>query len=145
MEHNQSITGDGRYVVDPQNEILSFFLKPASRAYGFSVYRSFGDYALELLDDAQADLLRDPYNRPLGTFLDGRNCDPIRAVIRFFDVMLQESAHQDVRWHMWLFYFPSMASRVVRNIRLRDSRVDLSGEFWLASSAFPAIACSVDC
>ncbi len=47
----------------------------------------------------------------------------------FFDVMVTTAAHQGVRWHMWLYYFPYFVERLEEIYDDENLHVDKSDEF----------------
>ena len=117
VEHNQNLRSGHRYTIPGSNGYLSFFVGDAHRAHELRIYKEFGDYAVGEL----RRLGRDPdgarYNAALDEYeTRERWACPVHACIRVFDVMLPEAIHQGVEWHMWLYYFPILADRVLENL-----------------------------
>ena len=40
--------------------------------------------------------------------------------VSYFDIMVSNALHQGVEYHMWLFYFPLLTEKIVRNYSPRD-------------------------
>ncbi len=120
LRDNQNMSGSYRYDISEANLLLQFFISDSKRANDLSVYRPVGNTALVLLDRAGADPLSDPYNQDLGNFKESRIYDdPIYAAIHFFRIMVLEGIHQDVGWHLWLYYLQYMVEKMARNYEVR--------------------------
>lgn len=122
IQNNQNVSSFHRYTIDDRNRFLSFFLRDANVANKLGIFKPFGDYALDHLDLLARDPSTDSYNGPIGNFdeQDRWRC-PIHTVIRFFDIMVPEALFQGIEWHMWLYYFPLITDRVIRNLAPRPS------------------------
>jgi hypothetical protein len=98
---------ENRYDLPDTSRLLNFFLTDARVAEENGAYKPIGDYVLMLLDELRQDPATDPYNRALGYFEEVEQWrSPLYAAIRFFDIMVEEALHQNVEWHMWLYYMP---------------------------------------
>jgi len=128
IRHNQYGSME-RYLIDSRNRFISYFLSDAHIAEKTSIYKPFGDYAIDYLDELSLDPAHDPYNSPLLDYheKDRWRC-PIHATIRFFDVMIPESLFQGIEWHMWLYYFPPIADKILRNLAPKPN-VDIDREW----------------
>lgn len=121
---------ENRYDLPESSRLLTFFLTDAHVAEENSAWKPIGDYVLMLLDELRQNSLADPYNRAVGYFDETEKWkSPIYATIRFFDIMVEEALHQDIEWHMWLYYMPSIVKRMARNYRLVDPLSDAKAEF----------------
>lgn len=131
LEHNQGISAGGEYVIRPGNQILHFFLSDANVAYEVLVWKPLGDFVELHLDELGRHPEEDPYNRAMDGFERDEELwrSPEYAVTRFFDIMVTQALHQGVEYHMWLYYFPHIVERMVRNYRVSDPLSDPDSEF----------------
>jgi hypothetical protein len=53
---------------------------------------------------------------------------PIDSSIHFFEIMIIESMHQGVHWHMWLYYFPTFVRKILDKLKPSPD-VNLSSEW----------------
>jgi len=107
LRANQCIRSMHRYDLPENNRLLNFFLADAHVTEESNAYKPIGDYVLMLLDELRQDPTADPYNRAMGYFIEHEQWkSPLYAVIRFFDIMVEEALHQNIEWHMWLYYMP---------------------------------------
>jgi hypothetical protein len=146
LENNQNLNIGHRYYIGESNRFLYFFFSDAKIAHYNEVYRPVGDYVLSLLDQ----LARDPVSDPNCLAMDrdfeesGVWRSPLFAAIRFFDIMVSEALFQGVEWHMWLYYFPPIIEKCVRNYKLDDPLIEPDAEWpnrysYLIYSAFHAM------
>jgi hypothetical protein len=130
IQKNQSTSRGDRYDIPESNRLLYFLLKDAVVAQQYGVYKPIGDFTLRELDRLAADPASDPYNQAGRRFLEREAWhSPIYTTILFFDIMVLEALYQGVEWHMWLYYFPPMVERMVRNYAPSDPLVDLDETF----------------
>jgi len=109
---------------------LKFFLADATKAEELRVYKGIGDATIKLLEGAPRDPLGDPYNRAMGDFQEDMLYeDPIYAAKHFFEIMVLEALHQDIGWHMWLYYLRIMIDVMSRNYQLIDPLSSPDQEF----------------
>jgi len=117
IKRNQIGLSRHRYVIDERNKFIAYFLKDTKIAYKTSIYKPLGDFVLEMLDNLSKNPNIDLYNQSLGSFSEEGCWDsPIYCVIRFFDLMVTEALFQNIQWHMWLFYLPMIANKIVNNL-----------------------------
>ncbi len=130
LRNNQNLRSGNRYYLPATNQLLHFFLSDAQVAKENSAYKPIGDYVLMLLDELRQNPLTDPYNRALGYFREHEQWKtPLYAAIRFFDIMVEEALHQNIEWHMWLYYMPPIVEKMARNYRLTDPLSNADSEF----------------
>jgi hypothetical protein len=130
LRANQGMRSIHRYDLPESNSLLTFFLSDARVAEDSGVYKPIGDYVLMLLDELRQDPALDSYNRAVGYFAEHEVWkSPLYATIRFFDIMVEEALHQNIEWHMWLYYMPSVVKKMARNYRLNDPLSDPTNEF----------------
>ncbi len=121
LRDNQNMSGMHRYHIPESNLLLKFFLADATKAKELRVYKGIGDATIKLLEEAPRNPLGDPYNRAMGDFQEDMLYeDPIYAAKHFFEIMVLEALHQDIGWHMWLYYLRSMIDLMSKNYRLID-------------------------
>jgi hypothetical protein len=130
LESNQNLSSNGGYVIPSYNKVLHFFLSDAKLASEFRVYKPIGDFAESHLDALGRHPDDDPYNNPMGA-VDQEEVWrwPLYAVMHFFDVMVTQALYQGLEWHMWLFYFPPIVQRIVRNYRVDITLAESEAEF----------------
>ncbi len=129
LRQNQNLLRGNRYYIPPENRLIYSLLHDAHRAHDLGIYKPFGDFALSELRRLGISPESDHHNFPLGDYCErDRWTCPVHAVIRFFDIMVLEALHQNVLWHMWLYYFPSITEQIVKNLQ-PHAEVDLDGEW----------------
>lgn len=130
IKHNQSLATGRRYRIEEQNRLIHYFLSDARVAERVMLWRPFGDFALEYLDEQFRRKDADSYNMGLGNYSeDGCWECPLNATIWFFEAMILEALYQGIRWHMWLYYFPSIVEGILRNLS-PDHRTTELGSEW---------------
>lgn len=127
--YSQEMTGIYRYKLDEHNPFLFYFLNDANKANELAIYKPFGDSFLEYLDELHLSNKTDKYNQPILNYFEEDRWDcPLHTIIRFFEIMVIEALYQNIEWHMWLYYFPSFVTKILRNLD-PDPTVDLSREW----------------
>ena len=111
--------------------MIFFFFAKAQVAYDNEVYRPVGDYTLSLLDQLARDRASDSNCFAMDHDFEefGSWHSPLFAAIRFFDIMVSEALYQGIEWHMWLYYFPLIIEKCVRNYRLEDPLIEPEAEW----------------
>lgn len=97
IQENQNLSSYSRYIIDEKNRFIHFFLADAEVANKAAIWKPFGDFTLERLDELWIDPNTDTYNQPIGTYreTDQWYC-PIHATIQFFDIMIHEALFQGI-------------------------------------------------
>ena len=130
IKNNQNLSTGHSYALLEENRLLSFFFLKASVAEKFSVWKPVGEFMIAYLDDLHRDKDRDPYNYSMEDFHERGQWEcPLFVGIRFFDIMVSSALHQNIKWHMWLYYFPHFTKRIVRNYCPHEGYVNLDSEF----------------
>lgn len=130
LRANGGMRLENRYDLPDTSRLLNFFLSNARVAEENGAYKPIGDYVLMFLDELRQDPTTDPYNRSVGYFQETDQWrSPLYAAIRFFDIMVEEALHQNIEWHMWLYYMPSVVNKMARNYRLVDPLSE-EGDEW---------------
>ena len=130
LRNNQNLASGRRYVIDDRNKLVSYLLRDVRIAESLAIWKPFGDFALEYLDSLHQSEGTDPYNLDIGTYVDeGKGKCPLYFVLWFFDAMILEALYQGIKWHMWLYYFPSITDRILRNLDPDPRTCDMSNEW----------------
>lgn len=130
LKLNGGIRLENPYDLPDTSRLLNFFLADARVAKENGAYKPIGDYVLMLLDELRQNPATDPYNRAVGYFEQTEQWkSPFYAAVRFFDIMVEEALHQNIQWHMWLYYMPPIVQKMARNYRLTDPLSDPGNEF----------------
>lgn len=127
LEHTQNITSNNRYYLSKTNRLLYYLFNDIKVSQDLAIYKPVGDKVCEVIDyDIK---LSDRYNEPLGTYYESQRfrC-PIDSSVHFFEIMIIESMHQGIRWHMWLYYFPTFVRKILLKLN-PSSDVDLYSEW----------------
>ncbi|MCZ3366667.1 MULTISPECIES: hypothetical protein [Methanobacterium] len=122
-EIRNTTSGYERYEISKNNKIMHQVLYNINKADEANVYKPIGDLTDELLDK-QHKKPYDEYNDYNSKLIDDpeRLNDPLFMAVHFFDIMIRESIYQDVKWHMWLYYYDSFVEKIVRNYEISDLR-----------------------
>jgi hypothetical protein len=130
IEKNRNISRGHRYDIPESNRLIHFLLKDARVAQDLGMWKPMGEFALRELDRLAADSAGDPNNQGAGDFQKRAMWrSPLYATVRLFDIMVREALYQGIEWHMWLYYFPPLVERMVRNCEPCGPLVDLEETF----------------
>ena len=96
-----------------------------------SVRSPIGDEVLHYLEQLSTTPDEDYYNYPINNF--GGSDDkvmnsPVHLAIHFFDLMVGKPLHQNVKWHMFLYYYFYFVEKMVDNYKPHAS-ADLTAEW----------------
>ncbi len=126
LENNQFVTSN-RYEINSSNKLISYFFSDARIAEKNAIYKPLGDYVLNKLK-RDKEFVRN-LNRPLDDYYESdRFRCPIYCSIMCFNIMITEAMHQGIKWHMWLYYFPSFIKYIIEYLSPSQD-VDDSDEF----------------
>lgn len=128
LVQNQNITNRG-YAFPESNSLLHFLFADVRTAEKLAVWKPVGEHLLKILRPGEAPEYVAHLNGRADDFENARWNDPTFAGIFFFDLMVTAAAHQGVRWHMWLYYFPSIVAEIVDLYDESTPAVDPSDEF----------------
>jgi hypothetical protein len=127
LENTHNLISEGRYYLSKNNKLLYFLFNDIRVSKKLGIYKPVGDKVCNLLEYDKQLIAK--YNEPLGDYYQsGLSKCPIDSSIHFFDVMLSESMHQGIEWHMWLFYFPSFVTEILNKLN-PSSEVDFDKEW----------------
>lgn len=112
LEDTQNLVSGSRYGLSKNNKLLYYLFNNVKVSETLGIYKPIGDKVCNLLDYDKKLIAR--YNEPLGTYYESNRfrC-PIDSSVHFFEIMILESMHQGIRWHMWLYYFPSFVTKIL--------------------------------
>jgi len=127
LRDSQSIPVNGKYYIDPSNQILSYLLSDANVAKNILVWKPIGDWIREYIQQGEKS---DYYNQSCGYFSqnDERWECPVYVGGHFFNVMVTAAICQRVDDHMWLLYLERFIEDILEQINRADG-VDLAREF----------------
>lgn len=116
LKNNINTSHGYRTPPEPNNKLLSFYLKDVRIAQKHAVYRSVGDTVCQKIDGDLA--LASSYNEPLNYYQEvGRYKCPIYSGLQFFKIMVHEASHQQLHDHLWLHYLPHFTDKILAKIR----------------------------
>jgi hypothetical protein len=127
LRDSQSIPVNGKYYIEPSNQILSYLLLDANVAKDISAWKPIGDWIREYIQQGERS---DYYNQSCGYFSqnDERWECPVYVGGHFFNVMVTAAICQRVDDHMWLLYLERFIEDILDQINRADD-VDLASEF----------------
>lgn len=115
------------YVLDPENQIISFLFRDTKIAEKLEAYRPIGEFALACIDEDEA-YRRFLNSKPRDLDKVKRN-DNLFLVCHFFDIMVRSAARDKIEWHMWLYYMNLIIARIVKIIDVEAPGYDRDTEF----------------
>jgi hypothetical protein len=127
---NQSHQANGNYELPASNRVLSHLLSDARVALQLQAWRGPGNAMLSHLDWLARNPSEDTYNWAYDQVFEeeGRWESTLFVGVSFFDVMIRRALFQDIEWHMWLYYLPSVTRSIVRNYSQGDILTDQASE-----------------
>lgn len=115
LEHTQNLTSNNRYYLSKSNRLLYYLFNDIKVSEKLAIYKPIGDKVCEFIYYDAKLITR--YNEPLGTYFECQRFKcPIDSSIHFFEIMIIESMHKGVNWHMWLYYFPIFVRKILDKI-----------------------------
>lgn len=129
IKNNQNYARGHRYDLPESNRLLRYLFADAKNAEALGVWQPVGEIVIAELD-RRHHIATDLYNDSVMDYRErGQWKCPVFVGIRFFDIMVSEAIAQNIRWHMWLYYFPHFVDGICRNYAPVEQRVDLDSEF----------------
>jgi hypothetical protein len=129
IRNNQNISSNHRYFISESNRLLHALFSNCKVAERLSAWKPIGEGLNEYLDYLNKNRNTDEYNFEIGTFDRDFLKYPISIGIRYFDIMVTEAIFQNIRWHMWFYYFPTFTKKICRNFEPKVSEENLEFEF----------------
>ncbi|MFC4295976.1 hypothetical protein ACFO0A_13020 [Novosphingobium tardum] len=113
VQDNQNLDRCG-YVLTGHNKVLRALLTDAALAERLEAYRPIGEHVLGVLSATNAPEYVTTLNLPFDNHWNerGRWRDQTFVAIRYFDILVQASACQNIHWHMWLYYLAHFVERL---------------------------------
>jgi len=125
IRNNQNLKQHNEYDLPKRNRLLNFLFVDCRVAEQYGVYKPIGEFVISELDNLHMQDKPDPYNEPMGDFYeDGQWESKLLVGIRFFDIMVTSALYQNIKWHMWLYYYPHFVERIIRNLSPNEKLVD---------------------
>lgn len=125
IRNNQNTSYHDGYALPKRNKLLNYLFEDCKIAEKYGPYKPIGEFVISYLDGLYSNSSPDPYNEPMGDFQeDGQWESKLLVGIRFFDIMITSALYQNIKWHMWLYYFPHFVERIVRNLNPNEKLVD---------------------
>lgn len=116
LEHTQNLTSNNRYHLSKSNRLLHYLFNDIKVSEELAIYKPVGDKVCEFIDYDEKLIAR--YNEPLGTYYESQRFKcPIDSSIHFFEIMIIESMHQGIHWHMWLYYLPAFVRKILDKLK----------------------------
>ncbi|HXJ00124.1 MAG TPA: hypothetical protein VNH44_02800 [Micropepsaceae bacterium] len=128
QELEQHQNASGLYFPE-SNRLLHFLFADVRVAEDLAVYKPVAGYLFNILRTDESAEYTTYLNKRSDSFDVECWQDPTFAVISFFDLMVSAAAHQGVRWHMWLYHFPSIVARLEELYDSSGLTIDTSDEF----------------
>jgi hypothetical protein len=129
IKNNQNISSNYRYYFNESNELLYYLFNDTRIAEKLYIWKPFGDYTLSYLEMLGHSPDTDSYNYDMGSYDDeGKWKCPLFITIQFYDLMVSEALHQNIKWHMWLFYFPLFIDKIVNNYYPKNDNMNSISE-----------------
>lgn len=127
LEHTQNLSSNNRYHIPESNRLLHYLFSDIKVSEKLAVYKPIGDKVCECLDYDIKLIAR--YNEPLGAYYERQRFKcPVDSSVHFFEIMILESMHKGIRWHMWLYYFPTFVRKILNKLNSTGD-VDLNSEW----------------
>jgi len=125
VRNNQNLRSYSEYDLPESNRLLYYLFNDCSVAEKYGAYKPIGDYVIKKLDEIDASMVPDQYNTPMGEFAEkGQWESELLLGINFFDIMITSALYQNIRWHMWLYYYSYFVENIINNIASDDKFVD---------------------
>ena len=127
IRNNQELEGMGKYIIKERNRFLFYLFSDIEKNDMLNIWKPIGDTTASFLRKHK-HLEDDPYNKNSYDWEDEIFQSPISISIRYFDIMVSSALHQNIKWHMWLYYFTYFVELISKNIN-PHSAVDETDEW----------------
>lgn len=130
VSRSKCIDRDDCYLLPARNKLLNFLFSQCSVAERYFVWKPVGESVISYLNELARSPSNDSYLNPVRDFIDtaeGRS--RLFAGIHFFDIMVTCALHQNVEWHMWLYYYSDFIDGIEKNLS-GSSREWRYGDEW---------------
>jgi hypothetical protein len=127
MENIQNIVTMHRFAIPEEYKLSHYLFSDIQISEKLAIYKPIGDKTIDLLSEDKVLIERN--NSSLGKFYDNeRKSSAIECSLHFFEIMILESLHQKLTWHMWLYYFPIFSKNIINQLT-PSADVDLDKEW----------------
>lgn len=130
IQNNQNLSYSSGYDIPEHNRVLSYLFHDANNAKNLSVWGPIGEYLLKnIKNDPRGSYIS--YLNDKSEFFDEEECwtDPTYIGMHFFDIMVRSAAFQDIKWHMWLYYYPYIVENLCLTFDISKSGANEQDEF----------------
>lgn len=104
-----------RFDIPQQYSLSHYLFSDVTVSESLGIYKPVGDKIKLLLTEDKELVQRN--NSSLGSFYETeRESNVIECGLHFFEIMILESMHQNLQWHMWLYYFPSFSKAILKKL-----------------------------
>lgn len=115
MENIQNIVTMHRFAIPEEYKLSHYLFSDIKVSEKLAIYKPIGDKAIDLISENKVMIERN--NSSLGTFYDNeRQSSALECSLHFFEIMILESLHQKLTWHMWLYYFPIFSKNIINQL-----------------------------
>lgn len=129
INQNQNLAKCG-YAFPPHNLILHYLFSDANQAKRLAVWKPIGDYLISILNPGHSETYVRELNRNADGFSENDKWrDPVFVGLFFFDLMVTAAACQNIPWHMWLYYYPTILQRLVNLYDASGDDIDPNDEW----------------
>lgn len=126
LRNTETIRSHNRYVIDKNYRFIDYFLNHPQNSETHRIYKIIGDKVCDILQYDQ-DLV-EKYNMPMDLYEKEKPTCPIFWSIHFFNIMIVESMHHKISWHMWLSYLSIFVNKIIQKFS-PSPEVDEDAEF----------------
>jgi hypothetical protein len=127
MSNIQNTISMHRLNIPPQYSLSHYLFSDATVSKSLDIYKPVGDKIVSLLTENEQLIKRS--NNSFGNFYETeKESDAVECGLHFFEIMIIESMHQNLKWHMWLYYFPIFSKGILEKLEPTPD-VDLNSEW----------------
>lgn len=126
LEHTCNYIKGNRFKLSSDYKLLYYLFNNVKVSENLAVYKPVGEKVCDLLKKDKK--LIDQCNKSYQEYEKNLNTCPISSSLHFFEIMIIESMHQKIQWHMWLYYFTHFTEKILESLN-PDQQVDLDKEW----------------
>lgn len=129
LNNNQNISSGYRYYIPKTNKLLFHLFNDAKVAEKLYAWKPIGETLLNMLAELHRKPDEDTYNFSYDDNTYVMCKCPIYMAIQYFRIMVSEALYQNIKWHMWLYYFRYFVRDICRNYNIEEKYIDIDLEF----------------
>jgi hypothetical protein len=129
LNNNQNLNSGNRYWLPKENRLLFYLFSDVKVAEKLYAWKPIGESVLSRLTEIGRKPLEDAYNFTYDKETYVRGKCPIYMAVHYFSIMVSEALYQNIKWHMWLFYFRYFVRYICRNYDIDEKYIDVELEF----------------